>query len=290
MRRRGYSRLDPESVLWLTALFAAGTPHWYAAGTGSVSFLAHICAVTGLTAALWLAVEDRPGWGVGLAMGWAMLSRPTLILATPAVVALMLDSPDEEESATLAVATPWTRLAGYGLAALLAIAFLLAYNQARFANPLEFGYRWLQSQAPHLRERLATWGQFHWHYLPENLRVALLGLPILRSRPPFIWPDPNGLSVFVVTPTLFWLVQAVRKDRVVVALWASIVLVNVPLLLYHNTGWVQFGYRFALDWLPLAFMLLAIGLARITPLVRATIVLAWLVNLWGVVWWYARFY
>ena len=67
-------------------------------------------------------------------------------------------------------------------------------------------------------------------------------------------------------------------------------LVSVPLLLYYNTGWVQFGYRFSLDLLPLAFVLLATGLKRITTLVKAAIVLAWLINLWGVVWWFGRFY
>ncbi len=74
------------------------------------------------------------------------------------------------------------------------------------------------------------------------------------------------------------------------ALWLSIGLISVPLVLYYNTGWVQFGYRFSLDWLPLAFVLLAIGIKTITPLVRASVVAAWLVNLWGVVWWFARFY
>ena len=66
--------------------------------------------------------------------------------------------------------------------------------------------------------------------------------------------------------------------------------VAVPTLFYQNTGWVQFGYRFSLDFLPLLFVLLAIGLRRITPLLKAAIVLSWLVNLWGVVWWFGRFY
>jgi len=291
---RGLSRLDPRGQLWLTALFAAGTAHWYAAPTGTVSFLAHICAVTGLTAALWLAAEQRRPWLAGLAMAWALLCRPTLILATPAVLALLLTAsggvrqPEAESGQTAGRTAGAVAIFAAPLA--LAIGLLLAYNAARFGSPLEFGYRWAQTQAPHLAERLATWGQFSPHYLAENLRVALLGLPLLRPKPPFIWPDPNGMSVLLVTPVFFWLVHARQRNWVVAASWLSLALVSVPLLLYYNTGWVQFGYRFSLDFLPLAFLLLAIGLQRITPLVKAAIVLAWLINLWGVVWWFGRFY
>ena len=86
---QGHSRLDGTGALWLTALFAAGTVHWVSAATGSVSFLAHICAVTGLTLALWQAAERRP-WLAGLGMAWALVCRPTVVLATPAVLALLL--------------------------------------------------------------------------------------------------------------------------------------------------------------------------------------------------------
>ncbi len=299
---RGLSRLDRNGVLWLTALFAAGTAHWYATPTGTVSFLAHVCSVTGLTAALWLATERRAAGWAGLAMAWALLCRPTLILATPAVIALLLTpagnqvvtAGNADQPRRNVVDSSWRRgvrtLARFFAPQALAIALLLAYNAARFGSPMEFGYGWAQSQAPHLANRLATWGQFNLRYLPENLRVALLGLPLLRAKPPFIWPDPNGMSVLLATPVFLWLVQARQRHWVVAAAWLSIALVSVPLALYYNTGWVQFGYRFSMDFLPLAFLLLAIGLRRITPLVRAAIVLAWLINLWGVVWWFAGHY
>ena len=286
---RSYSRLEQPGWLWLTSLFAAGTVHWYVSATGTVSFLAHTLSVTGLTAALWLAADRRSPWLVGLAMGWTVLCRPTMALAAPALLALMLlPAPDGSKGQEVA---GWPRkLAGFVLPQAAAAALLLAYNQARFGNWLEFGYGWAQTQTPFLQERLATWGQFSLHYVPENLRVALLGLPLLRSKPPFVWPQPVGLSVLLVTPTLLWLYQSVRRNWLVAALWLSIGLISVPLVLYYNTGWVQFGYRFSLDWLPLAFVLLAIGIKTITPLVRASVVAAWLVNLWGVVWWFARFY
>ena len=44
-----------------------------------------------------------------------------------------------------------------------------------------------------------------------------------------------------------------------VGLFAASAAVCVFNLLYQNSGWVQFGYRFALDYLPVLFVLLALG-------------------------------
>lgn len=287
---QGHSRLDGQGALWLTALFAAGTVHWVSAATGSVSFMAHVCAVTGLTLALWQATERRP-WLAGLGMAWALLCRPTVVLATPAVLALLLaPSVAQQESASRSRrAWPGVVLA-YAVPVLAASALLLGYNQARFGSLLQFGYDWVQTKTPFLAERLATWGAFHPHFVPENLRVMLLGLPKVGPRFPPVWPDPNGISLLLVTPAFLWLVTSLKREWVAAGAWLSVALVAIPLLLYYNTGWVQFGYRFSLDFLPLLFVLMAIGLRRITPLLKTAIVLSWLVNLWGVVWWFGRFY
>ena len=287
---QGHSRLDGTGALWLTALFAAGTVHWVSAATGSVSFLAHICAVTGLTLALWQASERRP-WLAGLGMAWALVCRPTVVLATPAVLGLLLAPVAAQQETASRSSRHWLGVAlAYAVPVLAAGALLLGYNHARFGSPLQFGYGWVQTKTPFLAERLATWGAFHPHFVPENLRVMLVGLPKVGLRFPPVWPDPNGISLLLVTPAFLWLVTSWKREWVAAGVWLSVVLVAIPLLLYYNTGWVQFGYRFSLDFLPLLFVLLAIGLRRITPLLKAAIVLSWLVNLWGVVWWFGRFY
>jgi hypothetical protein len=289
LARQGHSRLDTSGAAWLTALFAAGTVHWVSAATGTVSFLAHVCAVTGLTVALWQASERRP-WAAGLGMAWAIACRPTVGLAMPAVLALLLAPPAYRIEAPQ-TRRPWQQaILALGVPLTLAGALLLAYNQARFGSPWQFGYDWVQTQTPFLAERLAIWGAFHPHYLAENLRVMLIGLPKVGWRLPPVWPDPNGLSVLLVTPAFLWLVTSWKRQWVAAGVWLSVALVAIPLLLYYNTGWVQFGYRFSLDYLPLLFVLLAVGLRRITSLLKAAIAAAWLINLWGVVWWFARFY
>jgi hypothetical protein len=73
------------------------------------------------------------------------------------------------------------------------------------------------------------------------------------------------------------------------AAWAAILLLNVPLLLYYNTGWAQFGYRFSLDYLVLAICLIAGNAGKkVSPLLALLIVLSVLINLRGVQWWFSE--
>lgn len=71
--------------------------------------------------------------------------------------------------------------------------------------------------------------------------------------------------------------------------WLAVALVLVPFMAYYNTGWYQFGYRFALDFMPVLIILLAMGLERFQASFgrtapRVLIVIGVLCNLWGTVW------
>ena len=55
----------------------------------------------------------------------------------------------------------------------------------------------------------------------------------------------------------------------------------IPGLLYQNSGWEQFSYRFALDYFPYLIALLALGGRPITRRVQAVVMVAILINLFG---------
>jgi hypothetical protein len=57
----------------------------------------------------------------------------------------------------------------------------------------------------------------------------------------------------------------------------------VLLLLYQNTGWRQFGYRFSNDYSPLLFILLAIDQRPRGWLFRAAATWGVVVNLFGAI-------
>ena len=66
-------------------------------------------------------------------------------------------------------------------------------------------------------------------------------------------------------------------------LWLCVAAVALPSLLYQNSGWVQFGYRFSLDYVALLVMLLAIGGRPLTRFARALIIAGIVINLFGAI-------
>jgi hypothetical protein len=68
-------------------------------------------------------------------------------------------------------------------------------------------------------------------------------------------------------------------------LWAAVALTALPLMTYYNTGWYQFGYRLALEVMPMLWILMAIGAGE-RPHVgwRLAIVAGVAVNWWGLAW------
>ena len=71
------------------------------------------------------------------------------------------------------------------------------------------------------------------------------------------------------------------------ALWITVACVAVPTFFYQNSGWVQFGYRFSLDYTPFLILLLAVGGRPLDRVARALIVVGVAVNLFGA-WSFAR--
>ena len=156
----------------------------------------------------------------------------------------------------------------------------MGHNLARFGDPLEFGHRFLQVR---WRDRIETWGLFSLHYLPRNLTVFFLSLPWWLGQSPFVRISRHGLALWLTTPNLFWSVWPKRLDRTIVGLWLTVVVTALCTLLYQNTGWIQFGYRFSLDYLPLLFVLIALGGRRFGKAFVACAVFAVVVNTFGAV-------
>jgi hypothetical protein len=118
---------------------------------------------------------------------------------------------------------------------------------------------------------MTKWGLLNYHYLAKNLGVALTSLPWLPAPgetrafgAPFKINE-HGLALWVTTPLYLWLLwpkrlgddPARRNLYVLCALSAAVPALMD--LLYQNSGWRQFGYRFSNDYAILLFVLLAVG-------------------------------
>ena len=89
------------------------------------------------------------------------------------------------------------------------------------------------------------------------------------------------MSMLVTTPALGYTVAPASRSPLSRGLWLSILAAAIPALLYQNSGFLQFGYRFSLDYIVFLVMLLAVGGRRFTWLFKAMVIFGIAVNLFG---------
>ena len=283
LRERGESERSAREDLWLVALFAFGSVYFFSAVQGTVWFAAHVVASALICLYLIFSMNAARPALAGLMLGLALATRPsTLWLGAFFVLEatrVSVEGPGARawlgalfQKATL------RRLALFALPVALVGLALAAHNVARFGDPSEFGHRFLQI---YWIERIEKWGLFGYHYLGRNLAVVLASLPWLESEAPYVKISRHGLALWVVSPALLYLLWPKKMPARNVALALAIALVFGLDLLYQNSGWVQFGPRFVLDWLPLGIVLLALGGRRFGPLFRSLVVISIVVSTFG---------
>jgi len=288
LTRCRWIQLSSRGRCWLVLLFALGCVHWQVATEGSVWFLSQTCTVLFVALGVWAAVKTRSPWLPAIALAIALWGRPNVIFTWPLLVGIIAqrlhDRAGHVDRRRL-LAWAWRSAVPLGVS----IAGLAAYNYARFDNPFDFGYA-KQNVSAEVRGDLAR-GQFHPYHVPRNLHTLLFGGPRWNTDEILPVPDDRGMGVLLTTPALFYLVRVWRRRRepFVGGAWLATGLLLIPILLYYNTGWRQFGYRFSLDFMIPLIVLLAVAAGRrVTWPMRSLILLGVLINAWGVVWWYTN--
>ena len=171
---------------------------------------------------------------------------------------------------------------------LIAILGLLYYNYARFEDFLDFGYVSIHGH-PDIVHNAQTYGLFSTHYIPENLKVMFLYAPEFRPGERwFLLPSTLGMSVFLVTPALLYLFRRYENKTWVWGAWAAVILNFALLVMYHNTGRDQFGYRYILDVLLPLTLLLASAFGKKSPWHFILLVIASIaINMYGADWFFS---
>ena len=160
----------------------------------------------------------------------------------------------------------------------IAIAAMI-HNAARFDNPFEFGHSYLHNVRQ--QAQMDAHGKFSLHFLSRNLAVALALLPDIGFDKPYVSISGHGLAIWFTTPLVFFLLWPRTRNALHRPLWLTVAAVAAPTLLYMNSGWLQFGYRFSLDYMPFLFLLIAIGGRPLRRVGHGLIVFAVIVNLFG---------
>jgi hypothetical protein len=287
LSRFGRSERTERENATLALLFALGSVYFFSAVQGTVWYAAHVVAAGLAALYLLFALEaERPLLsGTMLALGFA--TRTPLLFAVPLFVF-------ELARVSLPNGCSFTRprellraldrrrfvrgLALFALPIAAIVGVTLALNAARFGDPFEVGYRYLEVV---WRGRIEKWGLFSYHYLGRNLAVVLTSLPWSGSESVPFRITGNGLALWLTTPLYLWLLWPKRRSAPHLALAVTSVLVALPSLFYQNSGWVQFGYRFSNDYAVFLFALLAIGGRRWWPAFVVLGAFAVVVNAFG---------
>jgi hypothetical protein len=263
--------------------------------------------VARLRAASW--PPDRSQVLAGLLLGLAVTARLPLVLAAPWF--MLVGGGRSAARRTLST----------GLGAVLPVSMLLAYTFLTTGSVMHPGYDYqYQAEAqgyPTLGYH-PDWSIEDLRYIPQNLGIMLGSLPEVA---PTVKPDTLGLtapeplctggaqrslfdpacplaipvdvgtSLILSAPGLLLMLLAHRRtgrSRLAVGGAAAILLIATFNLAHFSQGWVQWGYRFSLDFMPFALPLVALGAARADGRLRtvayALVVGGAVANLWGVTW------
>ena len=283
--RRGELHRTEQEALVLAAVLGFGTLFFSCAIRGEVWFLAEVMGVALTCLYVQAATGAARPLVAGAAWSMATLTRTPLVF-TGLYFLLEVLTPGpagrlEQLRQALRQPRGWVRpvllfAAGAAPLALLAMAF----NVARFGSPGEFGHSFLYDNR--VNADIDTHGLFSPVYLGRNLQAAFLMLPRVQLSPFRLGYDPRGLSMLVTMPWLALLVFPRARPRLHWPVWLTVAVTALPGLFYQNTGYMQFGFRFSLDYTPYLVLLLGLsGWPFRKPLVQALIAASVLVNTWG---------
>jgi hypothetical protein len=283
----GQSTRTTVDDLWLTAALGFGTVLFFASVQGRVWFTAHVVGVALAAGYAWASVEAARPVVAGVCLGLAAVTRtpmafmfPLFVLEAVRVHGGLARLRAEPRPALRALARPLLTFAAPVV--VIAIAAMI-YNAARFDQPTEFGHTYL---AVRQQAQIEAHGLFSYGYLGRNLAVAFTLLPELSDKTG-VQISGHGLALWVTTPVFLLLLWPRARPPIHRALWLTVALVAIPTFFYQNSGWVQFGYRFSLDYTVFLVLLLAVGGRPLGRVARALIVAGIAVNLFGA-WSFAR--
>ncbi|MBA3396117.1 MAG: hypothetical protein H0T89_26040 [Deltaproteobacteria bacterium] len=304
LRRLAAAGLSTRSLtddLWLVAMLGFGSVLFFSAVQGKVWYTAHVVGVALALGYAWASIEARSPLLAGLALGaaaltrtpmafmfplflfeaWRMAARHVAASDTPAGASASMNLRAGRAAMRRALVKPLVRfaipIAGFAILGMI-------YNQVRFGSPTEFGHSYLalgDFRPVRQQVQIEQFGLASYHYLERNLAVAFTLLPDLLPRAPFVQVSGHGVAMWVTTPLLLYVVWPRDKNALHRPLWITVALVALPSLLYMNSGWVQFGYRFSLDYMVFLMMLVAIGGRPLRGTAKALIVAGIVVNLFG---------
>lgn len=188
---------------------------------------------------------------IGFFLGFAILTRITLILAVIFFFIEFLSKRLSKKQFTLILIPIMFFGLIYG-----------SYNYLRFNSFTETGYGHY-IQTPYPLSKNYEYGEKGLIHVPANLYSFLVKPPdpLLYFKDgftlkfPYFKADPWGMAIWFTSP-LFLLLFRFRKNIYYLPSLLTTIAIAIPIFTWYSIGFAQFGYRYALDFLPFLFLML----------------------------------
>ncbi len=254
------------SVILVTFLFAFGTAHFY---IGTLSSVWHVEQIVSTFPALLgtylIFKKKRKAIDYFLsttAFGLTLLGKANMVLLVFLPISLYFV--DVFKRGLFRQWRTWCTQAImiFGLPLLVFSSMFFLYNYLRFANPFENGYRYI-NENPHFYQVRQKNGIWSIKNAPRNFWYMALEMPSLtldNNQKVKLNFNLEGNSIFFLTPPLLAAFLASPLNPYILSLWLTLIISLVPILMIYSTGWMQFGYRYSLDFLVLLILLSVFGI------------------------------
>lgn len=254
-------------ALWSSMLYGFGAMLWYHAEVGSGWYLALIVVQVFLWTMILEVVTKKRFLLIGLLIGFAYLTRlPTFLSVSFVLIYLHRELKIRSFF--------WL-----GLGLLPGLLTNWIYNYLRFGTISDVAYNILLANSPS-----HPFGLLSIRYVLTHIIEIFTALPVFIPNFPYVIPSLNVMALWFITPAFLLIPFANYKKRIIIASLVAILLTSLPSLLKGGNGFTQFGYRYALDYMPFLIILVASGMRnKVEWYVKALILLSILINLWGVI-------
>lgn len=243
-------QVNHQKSLLLATFFIFGSIYTPLAALPASWYFAQIIACSFLIFAIWEFLNKKRYFVIGVFIALSLATRLNMIFASLFFAYYIFKKP-----------SLLNNLLKFSIPIIISLFLIGIYNYSRFQNPLENGYN-LQLIPQEATDRRAV-GLFSIKHIPSNLFFMLIKgpEPVLNTahelKPPFITFDSYGLSLFIISPILLLLYKtSFKKELILVSTITSLVML-IPVITYYGIGHRQVSFRYALDFFPFIYLILA---------------------------------
>lgn len=273
-----------ENSIWLSIFFCFSTVLLSVSIVNITAFQIQAFGTVFVFLSIYEFLSKRRWWLIGIFIGIAGLTRFTLY---GAAVFFALE--------ILLTRIPKSKLLYLFLPIFISFILYGSYNYRRFHSVFETGYKFNVTLKNYPMSSNMKFGFLSLNHVPANLYVLLLKPPEPIFAPgggyvlkfPYLKAEPWGMALWWTSPLFVFLFQIKRRKYVLLGLITSAILL-IPSLLYSGIGFIQYGYRYSLDFLPFLFLSLIASFDhellwrhKIAIVIGVTVMGLLLGSLWG---------